>query len=91
MVETLRPITDIEPLNREESNKKDKTLWVKIPSQNDPILEQIKLILVMFEGDERMIIYCEDTKKRLSTGCMIHEALIKELKEMLGDESVILK
>ena len=91
MVETLRPITDIEPLNREESIKKEKTLWVKIPSQNDQMLERIKLILVMFEGDERLVIYCEDTKKRLTTGCMIHDSLIRELKVMLGEENVVLK
>ncbi|NLH00615.1 MAG: DNA polymerase III subunit alpha, partial [Clostridiales bacterium] len=89
MVETLRPLTDIEPLGREELPKKEKTLWVKIPSKDDPRMKRIELVKIMFEGNERMIIYCEDTKKRLTTGCIIHDAFIKELKEMLGDENVV--
>ncbi|NLT63429.1 MAG: DNA polymerase III subunit alpha [Clostridiales bacterium] len=91
MVETLRPLTDVEPLNRREMPQKEKTLWIKIPSKDDPRLKRIELILIMFEGDERMIIYCEDTKKRLTARCIIHDALIKELEEMLGDENVVVK
>jgi len=91
MVETLRPLTDIEPLNREEMPKEGKALWVKIPSKDDPRLQKIDKILQMFEGEERMIIYCEDTKKRLTAKCLIHNSLIKELKEMLGEENVVVK
>jgi len=110
-VESLRPLTDMENLNRGEAQPPEiqptekmptertptertptaKTLWVKISSKDDPRLQRIELILVMFEGNERMIICCEDTKKRLAANCVIHEALIKELKELLGDENVIVK
>lgn len=91
MVETLRPLTDIEPLNREEMPKEEKALWAKIPSKDDPRLQKIDKVLQMFEGEERMIIYCEDTKKRLTAKCLIHNSLVKELKEMLGEENVVVK
>ncbi len=91
VVETLRPMTDIEPLNRETKPAEEKTLWVKLPSKDDPRLKKIEKILVMFEGEERMIIYCEDTKKRIGARCMIHDSLVKELKEMLGVENVVVK
>ena len=91
MVETLRPITDIEPLNRGEKPAEEKTLWIKVPSKDDPRLSKIEKILVMFEGEERMIIYCEDTKKRIGARCMIHESLVRELKELLGSENVVVK
>ncbi|MFB0920525.1 MAG: DNA polymerase III subunit alpha, partial [Oscillospiraceae bacterium] len=91
MVETLRPMTDIEPLNRGEKPAEEKALWIKLPSQDDPRLKKIEKILVMFEGEERMIIYCEDTKKRLSARCAIHDSLVRELKELLGSENVVVK
>ncbi len=91
MVETLRPMTDLEPLNREEKPKEEKTLWIKLPSKEDPRLKKVEKILVMFEGEERMIIYCEDTKMRLSAKCMIHDSLICELKQLLGSENVVVK
>ena len=91
MVETLRPMTDIEPLNREEMPKEEKTLWIKLPSKDDARLQKIEKILQMFEGEERMIIYCEDTQKRLAARCLIHDSLIKELKELLGEEKVLVK
>ena len=91
MVETLRPMTDIEPLNREEMPKEEKTLWIKIPSKDDTRLQKIEKVLQMFEGEERMIIYCEDTQKRLAAKCIIHASLVKELKEMLGEDKVLVK
>jgi len=45
----------------------------------------------MFPGSEQMVIHFEDTKKSLGTKCLIHEALIKELREMLGAENVVVK
>jgi len=116
MVESLRPLTDVENLNRGEARPQEmppqkrvppestsgemapqereaskKTLWIKIPSKDDPKLKRIELILVMFEGNDRMVIYCNDTGKRLAASCLIHDALIKELKELLGEENVVVK
>lgn len=91
MVETLRPLTDIEPLNREEPRSAEKTLWVKLPSREDPRLKRIELIMIMFPGKERMIVYFEDEKKRIASGCVIHDLLVAELKELLGEENVIVK
>ena len=91
MVETLRPLTDIDPLEQEKKSKAEKTLWVKLPSADDPRMARIALVKVMFEGDERMIIYFEDTKKRVGSGCIIHDAFVKELQELLGEENVVVK
>lgn len=91
MVETLRPMTDIEPLNRAEMPKQEKTLWLKIPTKDDPRLSKIEKILVMFEGEERMIVSFEDTGKRIGARCWIHDSLVKELKEILGGENVLVK
>ena len=68
-----------------------RTLWVKLPSASDPMLEHIRLLLTMFPGREPIILYCEAEKKRLGAKCVIHEALLAELKELLGEKNVILK
>jgi DNA polymerase-3 subunit alpha len=45
----------------------------------------------MFPGDEQMIVYFSDTKKRRGTRCVIHQALVEELRNMCGRENVVLK
>ncbi|MEG1316656.1 MAG: OB-fold nucleic acid binding domain-containing protein, partial [Oscillospiraceae bacterium] len=91
MVETLRPLTDIDAPAGEALPQTEKTLWLRFPTKDDPRMKRLELILEMFEGDERMTIYFEDTKKRMTARCTIHDALIRELNEMLGQENVVIK
>ena len=88
MVDRIRPISD---LGVAEKSKGEKKLWVKLPSKDDPALKRIELILTMFPGKQQMIIYCEKEKKRIGAACVIHDALVAELREMLGDGNVIVK
>ena len=55
------------------------------------MLKRIKLILTMFPGTRQMIIYCEKEQKRMGANCLIHEGLVEELKELLGEENVVVK
>jgi len=71
--------------------KADATLYVKISGENSPEYDRLKLIHIMFPGKQRMIIHFNDTKKNLGAKCIIHPALITELKEMLGEENVVVK
>ena len=54
-------------------------------------MERIKLILEMFPGRQQMIVYCQDTGRRIGASCVIHQALVDELKEMLGEKNVVVK
>ena len=38
-----------------------------------------------------MIVYCAAEKKRMGCRCLIHEALVEELRELLGEENVVVK
>jgi DNA polymerase-3 subunit alpha len=38
-----------------------------------------------------MVLYFEDTKKKMGARCLIHEALVEELREMFGSENVVVK
>lgn len=71
--------------------EKPKTLYVKLPSRDDPAFRRIELILTMFPGTEPMVVYFADTKKRAAARCVIHPALVEELRDMLGAENVVVK
>ena len=91
MVDSIRPLTDLNILPLVEEVKDNQKLWIKLPRAEDPRLRRIELILTMFPGSQQMIIWCEKEKKRIGAKCLIHEALIQELKEMLGAENVVVQ
>jgi len=91
MVDSIRPISDLYELSGNAQTPKDAKLWIKVKSSDEPVLRRIKLILTMFPGTQQMIIYCEKDKKRMGANCLIHEALVDELKELLGEENVVIK
>ena len=66
-------------------------LWVKLPAADDPRIKRIELILTMFPGQQQMVIYCAREKRKLTARCIIHDSLVAELKEMLGEENVVVK
>ena len=68
-----------------------KKLYLKIAGGESEKLERLKLVLSMFPGREQLVLYFEDTGKRRGAACVIHEALIKELCEMFGQENVVVK
>ncbi len=68
-----------------------RTLWVRLPSRQDPILHRIELLLTMFPGTDPLVVYFEDTKKRLGARCVLHDALVAELTELLGRKNVVVK
>lgn len=91
MVDSIRPISDLNVIGTEAPPPKEKKLWVKLPSRYDPAMKRIELILTMFPGDGQMILWCEREQKRIGAKCLLHEGLILELEEMLGKENVVLK
>ena len=96
MADTLYNIGDIAYMPRERSApreeiRKDQKLWVKLPARDDPQLHRIELLLTMFPGEQQMVIFCEREQKRLAARCVIHRALVQELRDMLGDGNVVVK
>ena len=91
MLDTVRPLSDLNTVAGDAPPPSEKKLWVKLPSRDDPAMKRIELILTMFPGEQQMIIWCAKEQKRVGARCLIHEGLILELREMLGDENVVLK
>jgi DNA polymerase-3 subunit alpha len=100
MVDSIRPLSDLDvpgmpgaapPPNRSPETGKPRTLYVRLPSASHPLYRRMELLLSMFPGNERMMLYFEDTKKRVSAPCLIHDALVQELTELCGGENVVVK
>ena len=42
-------------------------------------------------GENPVVLYFQDSKKRMGSRCQIHPALLTDLKERLGEENVVVK
>ena len=91
MVDSIRPISDVDALGANVPPPVEKKLWVRLKSQDDPELKRIQLLLTMFPGSQQMILYCQAENKRIGAKCLIHEGLVAELKDRLGDANVVVK
>ena len=93
MVESIEPLSELGARTHPEPPRPagEQKLWVKLPSRYDPLLKRIELVLKMFPGEQQMVIWCEREKKRIGARCLLHEGLLLELKEMLGEENVVVK
>ena len=103
MVDSIRPLSDLDvpgesavqrpQAPRQESATADKprTVYVRLPGRSSPLYRKVELMLTMFPGNDRMVLYFEDTGKRAAAPCLIHEALLAELNERCGEKNVVVK
>ena len=67
------------------------TLYLRLPSREDPRLRKVRLALSFFPGEENVVLYFEDCKKRVGSRCAIRPSLLEDLRERLGEENVVVK
>jgi len=68
-----------------------KILYLKFPSAQSPQMKHIKLVFEMFPGVTPVRMVMSDTRRVLATECLLHKALLQELRETLGEENVVVK
>ena len=66
-------------------------LYLRFDNENDPRFQRIKNLLILFPGNQQAVLYLSDTGRRLGARCQLHPALLEELRELLGEENVVLK
>ena len=97
LVDQIRPVSDLELGGTPPAGTADGTrsrpqkLYVRLPSQESPVYDKLRLILTMFPGDSQIVLFLADTEKRLAAKCLHHPALIDELRELVGEDHVVLK
>ena len=96
VINRARPISDYAQENpvditAQGGSQLQGTLYLKIPSEEGPLFPKIRAILNMFPGDNPVVAYFADTKVRRGSRCALDERMLKELKQVLGEDCVVVK
>ena len=51
-------------------------------------MKRIELILELFPGDEQLVLVFEATGRRAAARCVVHPALVEELRSLAGQGNV---
>jgi DNA polymerase-3 subunit alpha len=66
-------------------------LYLRLPTEEGPLFGKVKAIINMFPGDSQAVVYFADTKVRRGTACSLDSRMLGELKNLLGQENVVVK
>ncbi|WP_295858419.1 DNA polymerase III subunit alpha [uncultured Oscillibacter sp.] len=66
-------------------------LYLKLPGLDSPELRHMKLVFQMFPGETPVKLVMADTRKVFGTRLLLHPALLREARETLGEENVVVK
>ena len=87
MVDSIRPLAEA----GEDVSQLSQTLYLRLPSREDPRLRKVRLALSFFPGENPVVLYFADCKRRVGSRCQLHPALLEDLRERLGEENVVVK
>ena len=96
VINRARPITDFAKDPQPEA-KLDPvrtfsgTLYLRLPSEEGKLFGKVRAILNMFPGDSTTVVYFADTRQRRGTRCALDSRMLEELKNLLGEENVVIK
>ena len=95
VINRARPMTDfsenVQPEPPEKPKKLEGTLWLKLESQNDPRYGKIKAIVNMFPGNSDVRVFFADIRKMSGAKADLDARMIDELRNVLGNENVVVK
>ncbi|MBO4915880.1 MAG: DNA polymerase III subunit alpha [Oscillospiraceae bacterium] len=74
------------------AQEKRETLYLRLPSMDCPEMAHLRRVLYMFEGRQNQVkIRLADTGKLIGTTCDLRDSLVREMREKLGEENVVVK
>ena len=92
------PITDYaaQAPAQQEQPVQEKTLpgqclYLKLTGENDPRYRKVKAIVNMFPGSSRVVVFFADDRSMRGAQATYDSGMIQELKNLLGEENVVLK
>ena len=94
VINRARPISDYADgteHRREASVNLSRTLYLRLPDQEEKLFGKVRAILNMFPGESSAVVYFEDTKQRRGTRCTLDERMLRELEDLLGSANVVVK
>ena len=96
VINRARPISDFEGISVPQQEPVRKTprtgtLYLRLPGEKGKLYPKTRAILNMFPGDSPVVLYFADTKQRRGTRSSLMDNMLHELKNVLGEENVVLK
>ncbi len=97
VINRARPISDYsevtlpEPVKPEVAQNITGKLYLKLPSEGALEYQKVRAIVNMFPGDQQVVLYFADTGVRRGGRCSFTSSMLGELKNLLGNENVVLK
>ena len=101
IVNRVRPMSDftdpyVKPFLHElippkQEPSADSTLYLRLPTENCREYKKVRAIVNMFPGDSTVVVFFADSRKRQGARCLLRNSMIDELKNVLGEENVVLK
>ena len=96
VINRARPMSDFasqkeEPEPVEQPKVLAGTLYLRLPTEEGALFSKIRAILNMFPGESQAVVYFADTKQRRGTHCSLDSRMLNELKNVLGEENVVVK
>ena len=93
IVNRARPITDYSeaPQPQQPRLSRDTKLYLRLPGEEGKLFSKIRAIIHMFPGENSVVVYFADSGKRLGARAQLRETMLQELKNVLGEENVVLK
>ncbi|MBU5627166.1 DNA polymerase III subunit alpha [Oscillibacter sp. MSJ-2] len=68
-----------------------QVLYLRFPGAQSPEFEHMKIVFQMFPGTTPVKMRMADTGKLFGTSCLLHRALLEELRETIGKENIVIK
>ncbi len=95
VVNRARPMSDFAqestPQEDESPIIQKGTLYLRLPDEQEPLFGKIKAILGMFPGENQVVLYFVDSGNRRGSKCALYKTMLRELKNVLGEQNVVLK
>ena len=93
VINRVRSILDFEEAAIQEAvpMPTDLTLWLKLPSEEDPVYRKIRAIVNMFPGENQVKLFFEDTRKIRGARAALDNRMLHELRNVLGEANVVVK
>ncbi|MBE6981145.1 MAG: DNA polymerase III subunit alpha [Ruminococcaceae bacterium] len=90
-VRHLKDYTKEEKAEKLPEPKAEEVIYLRLPSENSPLYPKVKAVINMFPGEQSVVLYFADTKCRRGARSIADPRMIGELKNMLGQENVVVK
>ncbi len=96
VINRARPITDFSEAPQPVAHQtqpiaSNGTLWLRLTGEADPRYRKVRAIVNMFPGDGMVKVFFEDTRKLRGANASFDPRMLQELKNVLGNDNVVLK